>query len=96
MAKESININGVLVRLKKINDADYVSLQDIAKGYTADWHGLINRWIRRKETIEYLGVWESLENDNFNLPEFGVIGNQSPFRKKANISIRNIGFSVLS
>ena len=77
MAKDSININGVLVRLEKVNDSDYVSLQDIAKGYTDDWHGLINRWIRRKETIEYLGVWESLENDNFNSPEFGVIKNQA-------------------
>lgn len=53
MAKNSININGVLVRLEKVNDSDYVSLQDIAKGYTDDWHGLVNRWIRRKETIEY-------------------------------------------
>ena len=42
MAQKKLNLNGVLVRLSKINDTDYVSLQDIAKGHSEDWYGLIN------------------------------------------------------
>jgi len=76
MAQRKLNLNGVLVRLSKINETDYVSLQDIAKGYNKDWHGLVNDWIRTAETIEYLGLWESLENDNFNYGEFDIIKSQ--------------------
>lgn len=77
MAHRNLNLNGVLVRLSKVNKADYVSLQDIAKGYSEDWYGLINDWIKNAETIEYLGLWESLENDNFNYVEFDIIKNEA-------------------
>lgn len=78
MAERSINLNGVLVRLKKIENEDYVSLQDIAKGYNPeDSRHLIRNWMRTIETIEYLGLWESLENDNFNVARFGHIKNQA-------------------
>lgn len=77
MIKNQVNINGILVRLQKVNDEDYVSLQDIAKGVSEDWQTLIKRWIRRKETIEYLGAWEYLENDSFKKSEFGLIKNES-------------------
>jgi len=76
MAENGLNLNRVLVRLKKVDDTDYVSLQDIAKGYSEHWHGLINDWIRTAETIEYMGLWESLENDNFNYGEFDIIKSQ--------------------
>src|SRR5690625_8051467 len=39
--------------------------------------GLIGKWITNKNTLEYLGVWENLKNDNFNYPEFGVIKNEA-------------------
>jgi len=77
MADKDLNLNGVLVRLKKVKEKDYVSLQDIAKGYSDDWQGLIKNWIRRKDTIEYLGIWESLENDNFKRVEFDLIKSQA-------------------
>jgi hypothetical protein len=34
---------------------------------------LIGKWITNKNTLEYLGVWEKINNSNFNYPEFGVI-----------------------
>ena len=72
MADSSFDLNGVLVRRKKINEIDYVSLQDIAKGYKPDESRyLIRNWMKTADTIEYLGLWESLENDNFNVTEFG-------------------------
>lgn len=35
--------------------------------------GLIGKWITNKNTIEYLGIWEKINNNDFNYPEFGVI-----------------------
>ena len=70
-----MKVSFALVRLKKINESDYISLQDIAKGYSEDWRGLVNSWIRRKETLEYLGIWGKLENDKFNDVEFNIIKN---------------------
>ena len=39
--------------------------------------GLIWKWITNKNTLEYLGVWGNLKNDNFNYPEFEVIKNEA-------------------
>lgn len=39
--------------------------------------GLIGKWITNKNTLEYLGVWEKINNPNFNYPEFGVIGQEA-------------------
>jgi len=39
--------------------------------------GLIGKWITNKNTLEYLGIWESLKNPSFNYPEFGVIEKES-------------------
>jgi len=76
--EKNINLNGVMVRLRQTDKHYYVSLQDIAKGYSPDdWHGIINDWIKRYSTIEYMGLWEKLENDNFNYAEFDIIKNQS-------------------
>jgi len=74
MADKDFNLNGILVRRKKINETDYVSLQDIAKGYKPDESRyLIRNWMKTADTIEYLGLWESLENDDFNVTEFDHI-----------------------
>ena len=60
MANGNINLNGVLVRLAKINDKDFVSLQDIAKGYKPEESRyLIRNWMKALDTIEYLGLWEA-------------------------------------
>jgi hypothetical protein len=39
--------------------------------------GLIGKWITNKNTLEYLGVWEKVNNPDFNYPEFGVIGQEA-------------------
>jgi hypothetical protein len=55
MSQKNINLNGILVRLKKIDDTDYVSLQDIANGYSPeDSKFLIRNWMRNADTIDYL------------------------------------------
>lgn len=53
---------------------DYISLTDMTVTFR-EGSGLIGKWITNKNTIEYLGVWERVNNPNFNYPEFGVIGS---------------------
>lgn len=58
------------------NDTDFSSLTDMTAGFK-EGSGLIGKWIKNKNTIEYLGVWENKNNPNFNYPEFGVIGHDA-------------------
>jgi hypothetical protein len=48
----------------------------MTKGFD-EGSGLIGKWITNKNTIEYLGIWEKINNENFNYPEFGVINQNS-------------------
>ncbi|MFP5471740.1 MAG: KilA-N domain-containing protein [Bacteroidia bacterium] len=58
------------------NETDFISLTDMTSGFN-EGSGLIGKWITNKNTLEYLGVWENINNPNFNYPEFGVIGRES-------------------
>ena len=55
---------------------DYISLTDMTVTFR-EGSGLIGKWITNKNTIEYLGVWERVNNPDFNYPEFGVIGQEA-------------------
>lgn len=68
MAK--ITVQKTDVTILKINDTDYISLTDIAKYKTTDSNAVIANWLRNRMTIEYLGLWETLYNSNFNPLEF--------------------------
>ena len=54
------------------NEADFINLTDMTAGFNGG-SGLIGKWITNKNTLEYLSVWEKINNDDFNYPEFGVI-----------------------
>jgi hypothetical protein len=58
------------------NETDFISLTDMTSGFN-EGSGLIGKWITNKNTLEYLGVWENINNPNFNYPEFGVIASEA-------------------
>lgn len=58
------------------NEADYISLTDMVKG-VENGLALIEKWLRNKNTIEFLGIWEEISNPYFNFPEFGGIKNSA-------------------
>ncbi|AGY54575.1 hypothetical protein BRDCF_p1948 [Bacteroidales bacterium CF] len=58
------------------NETDYISLTDMTTGFN-EGSGLIGKWITNKNTLEYLGVWEKVNNPIFNYTEFGVIGHEA-------------------
>ena len=77
MAKnKKINVKGTEVTIFVQNEIDFISLTDMT-GSFKEGSGLIGKWITNKNTLEYLGTWEKINNTNFNYPEFGVIGQEA-------------------
>lgn len=68
MAK--IIVQNTDITIISINDNDYISITDIAKHKSDDPTAVIGNWMRNRNTIEYLGVWESLYNPLFKPTEF--------------------------
>lgn len=58
------------------NEEDYISLTDMVKDIE-NGLSLIEKWLRNKNTIEFLGIWEEIYNPDFNSPEFEGIKNQA-------------------
>ena len=71
-----IEVKGVVIAVTERDKEDFISLSDIANGFEGGT-GLIEKWIRNKNTIEFLAVWETLNNPNFNSPEFGGIRSET-------------------
>ncbi len=77
MAKTSIlNVQGIQIALTSINDEDFICLTDMVKGQE-DGPKLIEKWLTNKNTVEFLGIWEQLNNPDFNSPEFVGIKNEA-------------------
>ena len=78
MAK--ITVRGTDVTIISIDEKDYISLTDIAKHKTDDTSSVIGNWMRNRNTIEFLGLWETLYNPDFKPLEF------EGFRKEAGLN----------
>ena len=78
MAKITIQNRDVVVI--SINDTDFISLTDIAKYKTDDTSAVIGNWMRNRNSIEFLGLWETLYNPNFKPLEF------EGFKKEAGLN----------
>lgn len=69
--KATINANGNSISVLSTGDADdYISLTDIARYKSDDPTATIQNWMRNKDTLEFLGLWETLNNNNFKPIEF--------------------------
>lgn len=69
-----ISVNNTIVRVMKNDNVDYVSLTDLARYVNQTEPSFtVKDWMRRVSTINYIGLWEQLNNTNFNLGEFTQI-----------------------
>ncbi|HZK06674.1 MAG TPA: KilA-N domain-containing protein [Bacteroidales bacterium] len=73
MAK--LTIKDTEINILKINETDYISLTDMLRA--KDGSFFIADWLRNRNTLEYLGIWENLYNPEFNYGEFATIRNQA-------------------
>ena len=72
MAKiTTIEVQGVGISLTKRDSNDFISLTDMAHYKDNDPFLVIAHWLRKKDTLEYLGTWEMIHNGNFKPTEFG-------------------------
>ena len=73
MAK--ITVENTEITVVHINDEDYLCLTDMLKAKDGDF--FITDWLRNRNTLEYIGIWEKVYNPAFNYGEFAIIKNQS-------------------
>lgn len=73
-ANRSIVVKGTTVTVTTRNEHDYISLSDMVRDFEGQG-ALIENWLRAKDTVLFLGVWEQLNNPEFNSLEFeGIRG----------------------
>jgi hypothetical protein len=74
--RKQIKVEGSLITVEKINNDDFISLTDMVNGFEGQG-ALIERWLRNRNTLEFLGVWETLYNEDFNSLEFEGIKKEA-------------------
>ena len=78
MAK--ITVQNTNITIIAVNGDDYISLTDLARHKSDEPNAVIANWLRNRNTIEYLGIWEQLYNPNFKPTEF------EGFRRQAGLN----------
>ena len=76
MKNRSITVQGTEVAIATRHEQDYISLTDMVKRFDGG-SALIEQWLKNKDTVLFLGVWEQLNNAGFNSPEFEGIRNEA-------------------
>jgi hypothetical protein len=72
----SIVVKGTVVTVATRNEGDYISLSDMVRSFEGQG-ALIEQWLKAKDTVLFLGVWEQLNNPGFNSIEFEGIRNEA-------------------
>ncbi len=77
LIQTELDVNNNKIRVMRINDVDYISLTDLAKySNPENPANVIIHWMSNKGTFDYIGLWEQLNNENFNFTEFSEIKNK--------------------
>ncbi len=76
--KSTIEVQGTAIAIVSSNDHDFISLTDMAKKFGDD--SLIYNWMRNRNTLELIGIWEQIHNPDFKGLEFET------FRKQAGLN----------
>ena len=73
MAK--ITVKDTEVTVIKIDNEDYICITDMIKAKDGEF--FVSDWLRNRNTLEYIGIWEQIYNPNFNYGEFDIIKSQA-------------------
>lgn len=88
--KTTINVQGTAITVLSQAGEGYISLTDMVKAKDGDF--FISDWLRNRNTVEFLGIWESVFNPGFNYGEFATIKSLV----LANIEAMNTEFIHMS
>ena len=72
---KTFSVLDIQIRVVPVNKEDYISLTDMLKAKDGDF--FISDWLRNRNTVEFLGIWESVHNSDFNYGEFDLIKSQA-------------------
>ncbi len=76
MAKNSkLKVLGTEISVTKNGDQDFISITDMLKAKDGEF--FISDWLRNRNTMEFLGIWESVNNPHFNYGEFAIIRSRA-------------------
>lgn len=82
MDKSKLKVENKLISILKHNDEDFICLTDMVRGEYGNDH--IRNWMRNRNTVEFIGLWETLHNPDFKSVEFDT------FRKEAGLNNFNL------
>jgi hypothetical protein len=74
--KSTIEVQGTAISIFSQPGGDYISLTDMVRNFDGG-SALIEQWLKNKDTVLFLGVWERINNPGFNSPEFEGIRNEA-------------------
>ena len=72
---QKVNVKDTEITVVQVNNEDYFCLTDMLKAKDGDF--FITDWLRNRNTLEYIGIWEQVYNPDFNYGEFAIIKSQS-------------------
>lgn len=72
---KKMNVENTEITIISVNDEDYISLTDMLKAKDGDF--FISDWLRNRNTVEFLGIWERIYNPDFNYGEYAAIRSQA-------------------
>ncbi len=72
---KKLTVQNIEINILKIKNEDFICLTDMLKAKDGDF--FISDWLRNRNTVEFLGVWEKIHNPNFNYGEFAIIKSKS-------------------
>jgi hypothetical protein len=70
-----LRVLGKTVAIEANPSGDFISITDMLKAKDGDF--FVSDWLRNRNTLEFLGIWETVNNPNFNYGEFAIIRNQA-------------------
>ena len=88
-----LKIQEVEINVTKFNNEDYICLTDMMMAKDGEF--FVTDWLRNKNTLEYIGIWEKVYNPNFNYGEFAIIKNQAGLNR-FKISVKDFVADVLN
>jgi hypothetical protein len=75
MSMAKIDVKGTSITVYTVGDKDFISLTDMLRAKDGDF--FIADWLRNRNTVEFLGIWEQVHNPNFNYGGFAIIKSQA-------------------
>ena len=73
--QKTIHVQNQPIRIVQERDEEYISLTDMLKAKDGDF--FISDWLRNRNTVEFLGIWERVHNPDFNYGEYAIIRSQA-------------------